>query len=289
MELIQTYIDQLPFHVLSWKLYGALAICLALEAAFFVSARPLLSVELAQDFVFSVCKRWLFLPIMFANAAVYMAAYAWVLPPGEWQIARAWPFWAQFVVGYLAADFVVYTSHVLLHKVGVLWRFHAMHHSQRNLNPLTTHRTHLVEDVFQDAVQYLPLALLGVGFPTWVGVRAFNWVWSHVVHSNVRWNLGPLGRVLVSPQYHRIHHSIDPQHHDRNFASRFVVWDWLFGTLHPDRELYPETGLAPDAYPVETSARPGALLGQTARMYLHPFRALVRDLPPFLRPMRSGA
>src|SRR6185503_746721 len=172
MDLVQTYIDHLPHHVLSWKLYGVLALCLGLEAVFFVRVRPLLSVGLAQDFVFSVFKRWVFLPLMFANTALYMVLYERVLPAGEWHIAREWPFWAQFVVGYLAADFMVYVSHVMLHTSGVLWHFHAMHHSQPNINPLTTHRTHLVEDLFEDAVQFLPLAVLGVGFPTWVGVRA---------------------------------------------------------------------------------------------------------------------
>jgi sterol desaturase/sphingolipid hydroxylase (fatty acid hydroxylase superfamily) len=283
MDLLQTYIDHIPEYWLSWKLFAALAICLALEAVYFVHARPLLSVGLAQDFVFSICKRWLFLPLMLANAAIFQAAYEYVLPSGDWQIARTWPVWQQFVVGYVAGDFMVYVTHVTMHKVGILWHFHAMHHSQANLNPLTTHRTHLVEDVFEDAVQYLPLAVLGVGFPTWVGVRAFNWWWSFFVHSNVQWNLGPLGRVFVSPQYHRMHHSIDPRHHDRNFSGHFVLWDWLFGTLNPERDLYPPTGLDEAAYPIETSARPGALLRQTLRLYLHPFRAILKEHPVFPR------
>jgi hypothetical protein len=88
MHLLQTYIDHFPEYVLGWKLYGALALCLTLEAVYFVHARPLLSVGLAQDFVFSICKRWLFLPVMLANAAIFRAAYGHLSPPGEWQIAR---------------------------------------------------------------------------------------------------------------------------------------------------------------------------------------------------------
>src|SRR5262249_27316543 len=149
-------------YLLSWKLYGVLAVCLTLEAVYFVQARPLLSVGLAQDFVFSVCKRWLLLPMMLANAAIYPAAYEHLLPPGDGQLARAGPGWQQFPVGWLAGDFMVYASHVMMHKVSILWHFHAMHHSQPNLNPFTTDRTHFVEDVFDDAVEYLPLAVLGV-------------------------------------------------------------------------------------------------------------------------------
>lgn len=277
MELLHTYLDHLPHYLLSWKLYGVALICLALELLFFVRARPLFSVELAQDFVFGALNRWLFLPFVLVSAAVYQELYALILPPGDWQIARDWPLAAQLVVGFIAADFISYVGHWMLHRVGVLWHFHAMHHSQRNLNPLTTHRTHVLQDIFQDVVQYLPLALLGVGYPTWVGVRAFNWFWAHLIHANVRWNLGPVGRVLVSPQYHRLHHSIDPEHLDRNLANRLVIWDQLFGTYHPDREAYPETGIPDASYPLETSARPAALLRQTVEQYLHPFRMIARE------------
>lgn len=277
VDLEQLNLHHLPNYLLSWKVYGAAAICLVLEAVFFVRLRPLFSVELAQDFVFGFVRRALLVPLWFATAAVYMAAYELVLPAGEWQIARAWPVWAQFVVGFVAADFAVYLAHWMLHKIPVLWQFHAVHHSQTNLNPFTTHRTHPVQNIVEDTVRYLPLAVLGVGYPTWVGVRAFNWVWAHVIHSNVRWTLGPLGHVLVSPQYHRLHHSKDPEHHDRNLAGRLVVWDRLFGTYHPDREAYPETGIPDASYPVETSARPVALVRQLARQYAYPFQAIWRE------------
>lgn len=279
------HVDHVQGYLFNWKVYGAAAICLALEGLFFVRFRPLLSVQLAQDFVFGVLKHGLFVPLSFANAALYMAAYELLLPSGQWQIARDWPLWAQLVVGFVAADFAVYLSHWMLHKVPVLWHFHAVHHSQTNLNPLTTHRTHVVQDVVEDIVRYLPLAVLGVGYPTWVGVRAFNWVWAHLIHSNVRWNLGPLRNVLVSPQYHRLHHSRDAEHHDRNLAGRLVLWDRLFGTWHPDRETYPETGIPDPSYPVETSATPGALTRQLARQYAYPFQAIWRDpsIAPVLR------
>ncbi len=277
MELLQTYLDHLPHYLLSWKLYGVALLCLGLEVLFFVRSRPLFSVELAQDFVFGALNRWLFLPLLFVSAAVYEGLYALVLPPGDWQIARDWPLPAQLLVGFVAADLMVYASHWMLHNVGSLWHVHAMHHSQRNLNPLTTHRTHIVQDIFEEIVHYLPLALLGVGYPTWVGVRAFNWFWAHLIHANVRWNLGPVGRVLVSPQYHRLHHSIDPEHHGRNLAGRLVIWDKMFGTYHPDRETYAETGIPDDSYPLETSAHPAALLKQAARQYLYPLRRIAGE------------
>jgi hypothetical protein len=66
-----------------------------------------------------------------------------------------------------------------------------------------------------------------------------------------------------------------------------VLWDWLFGTLNPERDLYPETGLDDATYPLETSARPGALIRQTLGLYLYPFRAILREHPVFLRLART--
>ena len=275
LHLLQTYVDLLPAYVLNWKLYGAVAICLALEASFFVRPRALMSVELLQDFVFGAAKLWLSVPLLLAWATLYESVLTNALPFARWRIAAEWPPAVQLVVGFLAADFVVYATHVLKHKISWVWQFHAVHHSQRNLNPLTTHRTHFVDQLFENPLRFLPLAFLGVGFPTWIGVRAVMWLWAHVIHSNVRWGLGPLHHVIVSPRYHRIHHSIEARHQDRNFGEHLVLWDWLFGTLYRDRGEYPDTGVADPAYPVERSARGLAPLVQLGEQYLYPFRVLL--------------
>lgn len=278
MEIIQSYLELLPYYVFSWKAYAVLLICLLLETAFFAYKRPLFTTELAQDFVYALFKRWLLLPAFLVYTALYKEFYELLFPPGDWQIATDWPLLAQIVVGYLAGDFMVYVTHVMMHKVRPLWHFHAVHHSQKNINPLTTHRTHFIEDFIQDGIQFLPLAILGVGYPTWVAIRAFNWFWAHFIHSNIRWNFGPLAGFFVSPQYHRLHHSVDPEHYDRNFGTRFVIWDRLFGTWCPDRDIYPETGIPDSDFPSESSAHPAALLRQIGRQYLYPFRKLVEDV-----------
>lgn len=275
MEFIQMYIDLLPTYLLSWKAYAVLGICLVLEYAFYVYKRPLLTRELAEDFVFAVFKRWVFLPAFLVYAALYKDFYEILFPPETWNLAQEWPLGVQLVVGYLAGDFMVFATHVMMHKVKPLWYFHAVHHSQKNINPLTTHRTHFIEDFIEDGIQFLPLAILGVGYPTWVAVRGFNWLWSHLIHSNIHWNFGPIGRVIVSPQYHRIHHSVDPEYYDCNFSARLVIWDQMFGTWCPRNDLYPTTGIPDPDYPNETSAHPLALFRQVVRQYVYPFRKLV--------------
>jgi sterol desaturase/sphingolipid hydroxylase (fatty acid hydroxylase superfamily) len=73
----------------------------------------------------------------------------------------------------------------------------------------------------------------------------FLGVWGYVIHMNFRLYLGPLATVLGGPQGHRIHHSLEPQHVNKNFAAFFPVWDILFGTFHrPRRGEYPRTGVA---------------------------------------------
>ena len=75
--------------------------------------------------------------------------------------------------------------------------------------------------------------------------RAAPTVWSYVVHANVRIGFGRFWWVLSSPQYHRIHHSIEPEHRDKNFAVWFPIYDVLFGTAHrPKPGEFPETGVA---------------------------------------------
>ncbi len=256
------------------KLLGALALCLVIEALYAAHQRPLFSKELRQDLVFAVFKLGFFAPLLVLYSAFYVGLFEGLLPFTRWRVARDWHPAIQFVVGFLAADFMVYVTHVLKHKVRALWHFHTVHHSQRNLNPLTTHRTHVFEDLVEDPIQFVPLALLGVGYPTAVAVRAFNWFWAHLIHSNVRWNLGALRWLLVSPQYHRIHHSLEPEHQDRNFGERLTLWDRLFGTLHGDFECYPETGVNEASYPIEQSGRVLALLRQYARQYAYPFRRI---------------
>jgi len=70
-------------------------------------------------------------------------------------------------------------------------------------------------------------------------------------HSNIRTNLGPLRYVLVTPQSHRIHHSVDPGHRNRNYGAMLSVWDHLFRTQHDDCDTYPPTGLSDQDHPAE--------------------------------------
>jgi sterol desaturase/sphingolipid hydroxylase (fatty acid hydroxylase superfamily) len=81
---------------------------------------------------------------------------------------------------------------------------------------------------------------------------------------------------LVTPQSHRIHHSIEPEHQDKNFGSLFSIWDFMFGTQVTAWRDYPETGIADQAFPHETSGDIASLLLMPIRQMIYPLRQIVK-------------
>jgi sterol desaturase/sphingolipid hydroxylase (fatty acid hydroxylase superfamily) len=146
----------------------------------------------------------------------------------------------------LVVDFFFYWFHRCQHTANVLWQVHMLHHSDRALNVTTTHRVHFLEHLLTPLFMVLPIMLL-FELPDrniyWIALAPT--VWSYVVHANVRIGFGRFWWLLSSPQYHRIHHSIEPEHRDKNFAVWFPIYDVLFGTAHrPKPGEFPETGVA---------------------------------------------
>jgi sterol desaturase/sphingolipid hydroxylase (fatty acid hydroxylase superfamily) len=106
---------------------------------------------------------------------------------------------------------------------------------------------------------------------------------SRFVHSNAKINLGWLGWVVVSPQFHRVHHSVDPAHADKNFAGVFSIFDYLFGTAHPSRDAYPETGIDDVRFPTEDKARVLRLPENWLKQIVFPFVQCYQRLVPRAR------
>lgn len=180
-----------------------------------------------------------------------------VSPSIDPRVLTGLPTWAAAIavgaVVILAKDFFFYWEHRIQHRW--LWRWHAPHHAIRNLS--ATNSWHHWSEILMFALFVsLPLSLLTPAF----GPRAFLvgliLSWQPIfLHSATRLQLGPiLRRVLIDSRYHRIHHSLDPRHFDRNFGSVTPLWDWLFGTMHlPGKDEWPDVGLA--GIPEPTNAR----------------------------------
>jgi hypothetical protein len=97
---------------------------------------------------------------------------------------------------------------------------------------------------------------------------------------NVKINLGWLGWLVASPQFHRVHHSVESAHWDKNFAGVLSIFDYLFGTACPSRDIYPDTGIADAQFPGEGNSGLLGLPGNWFKQNAFPFVQLFRELAP---------
>jgi sterol desaturase/sphingolipid hydroxylase (fatty acid hydroxylase superfamily) len=147
------------------------------------------------------------------------------------------PFWhgVPLALSALAAlllfDLVNYWNHRWMHTRW-LWGFHAVHHSDPDMNWTTTYRVHALEGLFMIGT----LALLAgwVGFPPQAVALAalIGRLHNNYVHCALGWSHGWFDRVIASPQLHRWHHSEDPAVYGKNLANIFSFYDVMFGTYH---------------------------------------------------------
>ena len=164
-----------------------------------------------------------------------------------------------WILAYLLLfDFLFYIFHRAQHRIGFLWRFHMFHHADSNVSMSTSIRHHWMEDTFRYFFISAPLIVLFGGpsnVPFWLVVSiGLSGLW---IHWNMPWRLAFLHQWVVTPWYHRIHHSMEARHFDKNFAVMFPIWDRLFGTCYlPNLDELPQTGLSDLA---EANA-PGLLL-----------------------------
>lgn len=147
--------------------------------------------------------------------------------------ALAWPAWLEFTLAVVAFDLAIWAQHLVTHKVPLFWRFHRVHHADRDVDVTTGIRFHPVEIAFSMTIK---LGLVyALGAPV-MAVIAFEVVLNGMAmfnHSNLR--LPPatdrwIRRVVVTPDMHRVHHSIDRAEHDANYGFNLSLWDRLFGT-----------------------------------------------------------
>ncbi len=146
-----------------------------------------------------------------------------------------------------AADFALFFSHFLQHKMPWLWEFHKVHHSAEVMTPITVFRMHPVDNVlafamgglFSGAALGCMVFFMGHNIVLYnvAGVNAililFYLAGYNLRHSHIWWNWGPIfSRIFISPAQHQIHHSSAPEHFDKNLGFTFAFWDGLFGTLY---------------------------------------------------------
>lgn len=152
--------------------------------------------------------------------------------------------WLQAVEVLVLSDLIIYWGHRLQHNVGFLWRFHKVHHSAKTMDWLAAHREHPLDTLYTVGLINLPAFVIGFDLESISMIVAFRGIWAIYIHSNVRFPIGPLKKLIGSPELHHWHHDVE---RDRgNYANISPLMDIVFGTyVCPDHE--PQTfGIAED-------------------------------------------
>jgi len=145
-----------------------------------------------------------------------------------------WPVWVRFVIGLVLIDLWMYLWHRLNHHVPFLWRFHAVHHADREMDATSAVRFHTGEIILSGAARIILLPVLGVSLPM---LLVYELILLPVIlfhHSNVR--IAPaadglLRPIIVTPWMHWVHHSMLREETNSNYGSVLSVWDRLFGSF----------------------------------------------------------
>jgi sterol desaturase/sphingolipid hydroxylase (fatty acid hydroxylase superfamily) len=266
-----------------------LGIFLVVERLRPAQRRPLFARGYRQDLLYTILNATLVAPLVVALslsfAEVVRRSLPWIVMAHIGSVPR----WGVIALLVVVMDFCNWFAHFANHRVAMLWRFHELHHSQEDMSVLTVFRTHplihvsyliaLVPGIVLVANGALPTGLL----VAYAAIVAFE-------HSNTNMGFGPLERVIVSPNYHRIHHKLDgPQ--DVNLGFALTIWDQLFGrAIFPTEDtIRTDTGLPGRPLIVEQAASRPRHLAVLAAQLVAPFRPMGAEphasvARPFHRP-----
>jgi sterol desaturase/sphingolipid hydroxylase (fatty acid hydroxylase superfamily) len=235
--------------------------------------RPVLARGHVQDACYLVLHALVVIPFMTllsVGAASLISDHAsWIaLRPAE-----RWPGALLVPLTIAGMDGANWLAHYADHRLDSLWRFHALHHSQEELSVLTSFRAHPLMHTTGFVLATIPVAILMPARPIAPVLITIYVCIGTLQHANLRWTFGPLGRVLVSPAYHRLHHAPDIQ--NANLGVVLTIWDVLAGRARfpSRRDGAGRTGLDGRPVPVEQDTDRGPVPLLIASQLIEPFRA----------------
>lgn len=194
----------------------------------------------------------IFASVMTLGALMMMPHLAQDLRAGA--VRETWvtrlPTGVQIIALLFLGDLVGYWSHRAFHRLGPLWRLHAVHHSSRQLDWLASARVHPLNDVLSNVIVAIPLVALGFTGTAIASFAPILTLYALMLHANLSWTFGPLRHVITSPVFHRWHHTTEVEALNTNFAGLFSCLDHLFGTYYMPRGVQPtEFGLIGESVP----------------------------------------
>jgi sterol desaturase/sphingolipid hydroxylase (fatty acid hydroxylase superfamily) len=190
----------------------------------------LLFYTLAQSYVLGLVITWI------------GAALNDLIGLSSWRLFAKWPVAAQFALFFVTHDLYIYLFHRAQHRWRWLWRLHEAHHSTKDVDWLSGSRSHALEILINQTIEFAPLVLLGAHPAVAISKLTIDAVWGMYIHTNIDVRSGWLQYVINGPEMHRWHHAKEVTDGHLNYGTKLAIWDWLFGTA------YLPHGLKPQAY-----------------------------------------
>lgn len=214
------------------------ALFVPLERTFTGRTQPHLRSAFRVDLCYFVAQYLLFMPLGLRCNTWLQQSVGSLGPQGLRTWVETLPLMAQAVLVIMLGDLMVYWGHRWSHEVPWLWRFHAVHHSVRELDWLAAHREHPVDGLYSQLCLNTPAFFLGIDVEALMPVFVFRGLCANFVHSNVRVPLGPFGVFFGDPVLHRWHHA-EQSETVHNFANLAPYLDMVFHTHYrPEHEEY---------------------------------------------------
>ena len=231
--------------------------------------RPVLARGHVQDACYLALHALVVIPLMTllsVGAASLVSRASWL----ELRTAAHWPGWLLVPVTIAAMDFANWLAHYADHRLDALWRFHALHHSQEELSVLTSFRAHPLMHTTGFVLATIPVVVLMPARPIAPVLITVYVCIGTLQHANLRWTFGPLGRLIVSPAYHRLHH--DRENQAVNLGVVLTIWDVLArrAVFPAPGDVVGRTGLDGRPVPVEQDAATPTLI-LMAEQLIEPF------------------
>lgn len=265
---------------------GVIGVLLVVERVRPAQRRPLVARGHRQDLVFAVFNAVVVVPFVAVLSLSFSVLATrnipWIVLPASGGVPR----WAATAVIFVAMDACNWLAHLANHRIRPMWRFHELHHSQEDMSVLTVFRTHPLIHVSYLIALVPAIVLLANGALTTALLVAYGAMVA-LAHSNTNLGFGPLERIFVSPNFHRIHHRLDGRQ-DVNLGFALTVWDQLFGSavFPTEATIRADTGLPGRPLAVEQAGVRPRHLRVFAAQLVGPFRPMdERAEMPAGRPM----
>lgn len=192
---------------------------------------------------------------LFQNYILQIVIFDYIIQPldhrfnlSRLHLVSDWPLIWQLLFFLVTHDLYIYWFHRWQHHSKILWRTHEAHHSNKQVDWIAGSRSHSLEIIINQTIEFAPIVLLGAN-PMIIPIKAaIDGVWGMYIHSNIDVRSGKLQYFINGPEMHQWHHADAREVFFANYSTKFAIWDWLFGTAYLPKHKPTKYGLYYD-YP----------------------------------------